>query len=245
MKDLINEVIKSYKQSLKATRPSPTYEAGAVGFSSLLYCPLKNKYRTKEIYSVETLEIYDGFDFELKFKDILADIAKSLGAIRVVPDTATGEEFVVKYKIGELTLNGHLDVFIEFNDKNVIYEMKNIRMVQVDTLPQTEIVEDLPITPSYLLQAGMQATITSIVTNKPTEAWVFCKTTCIDSCRRSKKVFGLIKAPPVPMEEIEEKVNSFLTKREPVYSWECKYCPYISICEYQQKLTDSINSDLV
>ncbi len=222
--DFFHNLFKLYEDAIQGKRNHPTYSDNALGITALLYCPLKYHYRQSDFHTNQysSLEILDGFDFEHTIKSILQD---HYGAI---------DEFVVEYEYNGTKIEGHLDVYVP--TLNVALELKNMRLVKAKMLPADTIVFNpeeygIELTQSYLKQAGIQKTLLDYHTNKTNQVFLVVKTTLIDHSMKAKKVIIITQPPAVPLEEINTLIEAFHNEKKPRYPWECKLCPYTSMCK--------------
>lgn len=218
-----NNLFKLYEDSIKGKRNHPTYTDNALGITALLYCPLKYHYRQSDFHSNQysSLEILDGFDFEHTIKTILQTHYDAI------------DEYVVEYRYKDTKIEGHLDVYVP--KLNVALELKNMRLIKSKMLPADTIIFNpseygIEITQSYLKQAGIQKTLLDYHTNKTNQVFLVVKTTLIDQSWKSKKVLIIQEAPEVSLEEINQLIDLFHSEKRPRYPWECKLCPYTSVC---------------
>jgi len=203
------------------------YSEGAVGITSLLYCPKKWELRQKfPELQADSLEIEDGYLFEREFKAVLKEMFGE----------AFVEEKVLPVEVGGLKIEGHLDAFIELPDRVVGIELKHTKMTFVtERFPYT--TENCPkvvfddskavyLPKHYLLQAGIQAAVLKeLYPEKEVEQYLFVKT-LLKLNGRFKKAYVVRRVEPVEREVLEELVEKFKTDPSPRYPWECSYCVF-------------------
>lgn len=204
------------------------YSEGAVGISSLLYCPIKWELRQKfPELKTDSLEIEDGFLFEREFKAVLREMFGD----------QFEEEKVLPLEVDGLKLEGHLDAFVELSDKVVGIELKHTKMTFVsERFPYRDLSEvpkvifdencSVYLPSHYLTQAGMQKFVLErLYPDKEVRQYLFVKT-LLKVNGRHKKCYVVREVSAVSEEEFREAVRKFREERVPRYPWECSYCLY-------------------
>lgn len=224
VEEKLQEAVKLMRKDLLEKREL-NYDEGSIGITSLIYCPLKAKFRKEhpDLRS-EANAIDDGFIFENMIEPYITKVFKG----KVLKDAD------IPYEVDGFRITGHPDFVIEQEDKIIILELKApVFFFSSKTLNITEsefIIDtkkEIKISESYILQAKVQKFITEKFYNKPVESYLFLKTTLQESFRKMRKVFIVRKVE----ESITEKdmlklINDFKTLQKPRYEWECKYCIY-------------------
>ncbi len=232
---ILRLLVEELRKRIEEERGELSYGRG-VGITSLLYCPLKWEYR--QAYpdiKVQNAEIDDGFTFELAMKRILKDLY--------------GERFVEEkeliYELDGFTIEGHLDGYIEEEDRIIGLEFKHTKFMKILELPEGIELDDLDIIDAselpiyldvpahYITQAKIQRFILERTTHKPVEHYLIIKTTLqkVNGSKRMKKAY--IQFPvntAIQEHELKKLIDNFLTVKEPRFRWECRYCSYINVC---------------
>jgi len=239
---MIKRLVEELRKRIEEERGELIYGRG-VGITSLLYCPLKWEYRQKyPDIRVQNAEIDDGFTFELAMKRILRDLY--------------GDRFVEEkeliYELNGFTIQGHLDGFIEEEDRVIGLEFKHTKFMKILDLPEDLELDDLdvivaseiPITldvpEHYLTQAKIQRFILEKTTDKPVEHYLIVKTTLQrkNGSKRMKKAYIQIAVNTAIQEgELTAMIERFQKVKEPRFSWECRYCPFSGVCEYFKEVS--------
>ena len=238
---IVRRLVEELRKRIEEERGELTYGRG-VGITSLLYCPLKWEYRQKypEI-RVQNAEIDDGFTFELAMKRILKDLY--------------GDRFVEEkeliYELNGFTIQGHLDGYIEEDDKVIGLEFKHTKFMKVlelsenldlddlDIIDACEIPVVLDIPEHYITQAKIQRFILEKTADKPVEHYLIIKTTLqkANGSKRMKKAYIQFPVNTAIREcELEELIERFQKVKEPRFSWECRYCPFSEVCKYHKEV---------
>jgi len=227
MRGVFEEVIQKLAERASEGREL-SYSDGAVGISSLLYCPIKWELRQKHPdLRADSLEIEDGYLFEREFKAVLKEMFGE----------NFEEEKVLPLEIEGVKIEGHLDAFIELESKVVGVELKHTKMTFVserfpyrnlDEVPKVVFDEDCTVylPKHYLTQAGMQKFILQkLYPDKEVEQYLFVKT-LLKVNGRHKKCYVVREVSAVSEEEFKEIVRKFREERVPRYPWECSYCVF-------------------
>jgi hypothetical protein len=204
-----------------------SYSEGAIGITELISCPIKAELRRQypEI-SAESIAIDDGFFFEKAVKEVL----------RRLYGERFEEEKVLPYQIDGLNIEGHLDCFINYDERTVVgIELKHT-LLAFDNSGETPepliILEDgsnrVAVNPKYSLQAKIQRKILEeLYPDKEVELYIFLKTTLRD--RRGRLTKSLVVVPitqSITEEELKRLARAFREDRRPRAAWECRYCVY-------------------
>ena len=233
-KTIIDEISRKAKEGRNLEYPE-----GSIGVTSLIYCPLKARFREEhpEI-EADSLEIDDGFYFEKEVKEALLSL---WGAKRVRLE----EELPYKSDKG-LKINGHLDIAIIGKKKVIGLELKNMKLayhnLPYDSVPEEakfiadpELIKRISIPENYMLQAKIQKyLLEQKYSPKPVEHYLFIKTMVKLNGSGLKKVFIIRKTEEnITREELETLIEKFMEDETPRYPWECGFCPYrkAGICE--------------
>ena len=227
MEELFEKVVEKLAQRAQGEREL-SYSEGAVGISSLLYCPIKWELRQKyPDLKADSLEIEDGFLFEREFKAVLREMFGE----------SFQEEKVLPLEIEGVKVEGHLDAFIELPDKVVGIELKHTKMTFVSERFPYRNLEEVPkvlfdgdctvyLPAHYLKQAGMQKfVLQKLYPDRKVEQYLFVKT-LLKVNGRHKKVYVVREVPAVSEEEFREIVRKFREEKAPRYPWECSYCVF-------------------
>jgi len=231
---MLKSVIEEIRKKMEKERGELIYSKG-IGITSLIYCPLKWEYRQKyPNLKIEKVEIDDGFSWELLVKE---------GLKAKYGPTAIEEEKILTYEIDSFCIEGHLDIYVKPEKTGI--EVKHTKLTLVnfpvdsnmkDIIDATHpLAEKIPISEHYLLQAKIELFILrKEISDATLRLWV--KTTLKGSNRKHKKVvFEKLITEPATEEEVKNLIQRFKSDKSPRFPWECKYCPYKTVCDFYKK----------
>ena len=223
------KIVEKLKEKAKEGREL-CYSPGAIGITALLYCPKKWELRQKHPEVQATgVEIDDGFIWEKQVKEVLKEI---------FPD-GFEEEKTLKFEMEGVKLEGHLDAFIELEDKVIGIELKSPKYILLKEFPETQddvLFDDGKIVfmnDIYVLQARIQYfLLKKLYPHKEVEQYIFAKALCRKG-NLSKKFYVVYRVKePVSEEELRQLIKRFKEDKSPRFPKECEY-----YCEfYRQKL---------
>ena len=229
------EIVRRIKEKAKEGREL-SYSEGAVGITSLLYCPIKHELRQKHPeVQASAVEIDDGFVWEQQVKGVFVELfGKSFE-----------EEKVLELEVEGLKIEGHLDTFIEFEDRVVGIELKAPKWIPLKAFPSEEKIEGnllidegheyVKVNEIYILQARIQKYLLHLLyPDKKVEQYIFLKGMA-EWKRWRKKLYVVYPIySAVSEEELRELVRKFKEDRGPRFPTECEsYCEYFrqGLCE--------------
>ena len=225
----LEQSLKLMRKSLTADR-SITYIEGSVGFTSLLYCPLKVSLR-KDFPHIEAAStaVDDGFVFEKMFEKVFPDVFKG-AVVHHEPDVT------LRYK-DLITLNGHPDFVIEYPTGCIVLEFKapvfsyhTLDRIPKYTLPENSIIYDdagdIILSKSYIDQAHIQKYACQEFYKKPVAQYIFAKTMILLNGRFAKIYVIKPITSALGDGELDQKIMEFKYNKYPRYPWECSYCNY-------------------
>lgn len=230
---MIEKLVSELRKEVEKRANTFHYDKG-VGITALLFCPLKWEYRWKYPHiKTHRAEIDNGVMFELKMKDILRSI---------YGDRFTEEKEIV-YSVGGLTIQGHIDAYVEEDDKVIAIEFKHTKFTRVldlgagislenldiVILPKTPITLDIP--QHYTTQAKIQRFLLERITTKRIVHLLILHTT-LKADKKTKEAY--VEVPiteSIDEDELIRLVKQFREVKEPRFPWECRYCAYTEVCE--------------
>lgn len=235
---MIKVLVEELRNRIEEERKEPSYGKG-VGITSLIYCPLKWEYKQKyPDIKVQKAEIDDGLAFELAMKRILKDLYGSQFV----------EEKELFYEMDGFIIQGHLDGCIEKEDRVIGLEFKHTKLMKVIELPEGMEMDDLDVIDiselhllldvpeHYITQAKIQRFILEKTADKPVEHYLIIKTTLhnVNGPKKLKKAYIQIPVNiSIKEQELKDLIERFLNVKEPRFPWECRYCPFVEVCEKQ------------
>ncbi|WP_457601584.1 hypothetical protein [Hydrogenivirga sp.] len=245
-KEMWTEIVKKIREDTKDGREL-VYKDGEIGITSLLSCPLKVKFRKERPdISPTAVEIDDGYVWEGQVKK----------ALRSIFGNRFEEEKDLVDEVEGLKIRGHLDAFIELDDKVIGIELKAPKALILKEFPSNEELIDgvflideegkyVVHNPQYYLQARIQKHILEkLYPDKKVEQYLFYKA----PVRRGsfeRKVYVLAPVrDSISEEEYRELARRFREDPSPRYPNECSsYCEFhrAGVCEgreYKYEDTD-------
>jgi len=211
-----------------------SYYENSFGITEIISCPVKAELRRKGIEpKVEKFEIADGFIFETIVKFLFLKIfGKEKVEFEKLLDyeltLSNGEKFYI---------NGHLDVFIDYNIKTKIgVEIKNT-VLHFDNktfgAPDPVIVLDpedikrVNISPKYILQARIQRFILErLYPDSNIEQYLLIKTNLRTKTKLGKSLVLYPIVESISEQQLKQICERFYFERKPRAVWECKVCAY-------------------
>lgn len=208
------------------------YSEGAVGITSLIYCPhkvdLKAKYPEIE---PDDIEIADGFDHERAVYDAL---------VKMFGPFIAKKEMILPYTSPQgLLIEGHADISVFGKDTLVILECKHTKMAyhslpfgsvprKTQLIWQPELVEKIHFSEAYILQSRIQKYIAQqAIPHKSVEHFILEKTMIKLIPYGLKKMYILRRTTEECTQEgLEGLITRYLNDKKPRYGWECEYCGY-------------------
>ncbi|MFN3263294.1 MAG: hypothetical protein ACK42C_00150 [Aquificaceae bacterium] len=207
-----------------------SYQDGAIGITALLHCPIKWELSQKYDLKAESPEIDDGFVWEGQVKSALKELFGS----------AVEEEKDLIYKVGDYTLHGHLDVFVEKEDEVIGIELKAPKFLLLKAIPESDdglLMDDGIVihNPVYLKQAQIQRFLLErLYPHKRVRQYLFYKALCKHK-NFSRKLYVVSEVrESISEEELIALVRAFHEDKSPRYVEECeKYCVFYKegLCE--------------
>ena len=222
------EVVRRIKEKAKEGRELE-YSEGAVGITALLYCPIKHELRQKHPeVQADAVEIDDGYVWEQQVKGVLEELfGKSFE-----------EEKVLELEVEGLKIEGHLDTFVEFEDRVVGIELKAPKWIPLKAFPPEEEIKGnllidrehkyAKVNDIYVLQARIQKYLLQrLYPDKKVEQYIFLKGMA-EWKRWRKKLYVVYPVyEAVSEEELKELVRKFKEDKSPRFPTECEsYCEY-------------------
>lgn len=211
------------------------YREGAYGITELLSCPIKAEIRRELKESgveleVESQEIEDGFLYENLVKLALA----SLYGSKFTPEKLLSYDLEVDGEV--FKIDGHLDCFIELEDRVIGIEVKNTTLTfdnkttgkpsQLVILPPND-RSSININYRYYLQAKIQRhLLEKLYPDKRVETYLLVKTQLRTKYRLGKTTIVLPVTESITEEELINLCRLFKTERKPRAPWECSLCIY-------------------
>ncbi len=230
-----NELVEKIKAKTREGREL-SYSDGAVGITALLDCPLKHELRQKHPdLQADAVEIDDGFVWEKQVKEALEEMfGKSFE-----------EEKVLAMEIEGLKIEGHLDTFVEFEDRVVGIELKAPKWIPLTCVPEEEKMQGnllidrerkyTRVNDLYITQARIQRFLLErLYPGKKEEQFIFLKG--MAECRGWRKKLYIVYPveESISEEELKEMVRKFKEDKSPRFPTECEsYCEYYrqGLCE--------------
>jgi len=223
-----NELVDKIKAKTREGREL-SYSKGAVGITALLYCPLKHELRQKHPdFRADAVEIDDGFVWEKQVKEALEEMfGKSFE-----------EEKVLEMEIEGLKIEGHLDTFVELEDKVVGIELKAPKWIPFTRVPSEEEMEGnllidterkyTKVNDLYITQARIQKfLLEKLYPEKKVEQFIFLKSMAQYKEWRKKLYIIYPVEESISEEELKEMVRKFKEDKSPRFPIECEnYCEY-------------------
>jgi len=208
------------------------YSDGAVGVTSLIYCPLKAEFRERypEIRS-EGTEISDGFMHE---KLVHQAICNLFG------EKFSTKEYVLPYEsVSGLKIECHTDiamfgrkmiVFLECKDTKMTYHNMPYNSIKENQVLVWDpaLVERINFSDAYVLQSKMQKFLAERnLPGQEIDHFILQKTMMKCPPFGLKKLYVLRQTTEsMTQEEFEGQIQTFLVDKRPRYGWECDYCQY-------------------
>ena len=211
------------------------YREGAYGVTELLSCPVKAEIRRelKEAgveLPVESQEIEDGFLYENLVKLALA----SLYGEKFTPEKLLSYDLEVDGEV--FKIDGHLDCFLEFDDKVVGIELKHTNLnfdnELTDKPPQLIVLPPndrsrINLNYRYYKQVQIQRhLLEKLYPHKKVETYLMVKTQLRTKYKLGKTTVVLPVTESVTEEELKNLCRLFRTEKKPRARWECKLCAY-------------------
>ena len=227
-----SEIVERIKEKVQEGRELE-YSEGAVGITSLLYCPLKWELRQKyPDIKPDAVEIDDGYLWERQVKEVLAEMfGKSFE-----------EEKTLELVIEGVKIEGHLDTFVEQKDKVVGIELKAPKWIPLLAVPSIEgnlLLDEerkyTKVNELYITQAKVQRFLLErLYPEKKVEQYIFLKG--MAECGRWRKKLYIVYpvSESITEEELREMVRRFKEDKSPRFPTECEsYCEFYrqGICE--------------
>ncbi len=236
MREMWEKVVKQIREGVKEGREL-SYGEGEIGITSLLSCPLKAKLRKEHPdISASAVEIDDGYLWEQQVKSALSE---------VFGGKFEDEKDLVD-EVEGLKIRGHLDCFIELEDKVIGIELKSPKAVLLKKFPEDESLIDgvflideegeyIVHNPLYYTQAKIQKHILKkMYPDKEVEQFLFYKAP-VRRGRFEKKLYILAPVKEdITEEEYKELARKFKEDKSPRYPNECtSYCEFYraGVCE--------------
>ena len=222
------EIVEKIKERARDGREL-SYSDGAVGITSLLYCPIKHELRQKyPDIQASAVEIDDGFVWERQVKGVLEELfGKSFE-----------EEKVLELEVEGLKIEGHLDTFIELEDKVIGIELKAPKWIPLKAFPPEKKIESnllidekheyVRVNDLYILQARVQKRFLDLLyPDKKVEQYIFLKGMA-EWKRWRKKLYVVYPIySAISEEELRNLVKRFKEDKGPRFPTECEaYCEY-------------------
>lgn len=230
---IIDVLVKRLREFFKEERQLE-YTEGAYGITSLLQCRKKAEFRRSfpELTS-ESVEIDNGFMFEFFVKKILQDIT---------PEGMIFPEFTFLVPFEGLLIQPHIDVVIF--GKAFIYslEIKSLKKVQFETLPQEDILTHEKvqlyrpqISERYIKQAQLQKFFLSQhLKGKKIQQLLLVSCLAMGENGKSKRVFFEYPISDISREEVIEHIQKW-KGTTPLDPNECKFCLYFPQCSISRE----------
>ena len=237
-KALLGEIIPAIRKLGAENRPELKYPEGAIGLTSLLYCPLKAEYRAKyPELEQEALEIDEGFLWEWQVHTALS---------QKYGKKAIAREVEITTEVGKKKVTGHIDIVIEGKKAILALELKCMKFVSL-TPEGVRLVEEgqdvvfgKAILPEhYVLQGKIQKLLLEANYSKPVHLFILVKSmTRIKGKFKKVIVVHPIREAAKP-EELSKLISDFESVKEPRYPWECHLCVYAQVCSHREKFLKS------
>jgi len=209
------------------------YREGAIGITTLLYCPRKLGFRLKGIeVKTESPAIDRGFIIEDAVKEA---VKRVFGEDKVIEEKTLSLDIEVGNK--KLKLDVHPDLTIEKEDEVVLVEIKAMNQLISRKLKPEPFVfindsdKNYMIPENYIKQTAYQKYVAQKVYKKPVKAFLFIMTTLKARTKTSASYVIVEVQREISDEEFSKTVLDFIRDLEadrpaPRYPWECYFCPY-------------------
>jgi len=229
------EVVERIKGKTREGREL-RYSDGAVGITALLYCPLKHRFRQEyPDLQADAVEIDDGFVWEKQVKEVLRELF----------GRSFEEEKVLELEIEGLKIEGHLDTFVEFEDKVIGIELKAPKWIPLKKFVPEKLIEGnllidenheyVKVNDLYITQAKIQKhLLEKLHPNRRVEQYIFLKGMAQWKGWRKKLYIVYPVYESIGEGELREMVRKFREDPSPRFPTECEgYCEYYrqGICE--------------
>ena len=211
-----------------------TYNKNSFGITEIISCPIKAKLRRKGIEpKIEKIEVADGFIFET--------IAKLL-FLKIFGKGKVEFEKLLDYELSlsngeKFYINGHLDVFIDYDEKTKIgieikntilyFDNKTFGIPEPVIILEPDDIKRVNISPKYVLQARMQKFILEkLYPNSNIEHYLLIKTNLRTKTKLGKSLILYPVVDSISEQQLRQICERFYFKQKPRTVWECKMCAY-------------------
>ena len=235
----VNEIGRNLPSILKQLPELPErdlqYRKGAYGITELLSCPIKAELRRELKESgieleIESQEIEDGFLYENLVKLALA---KRFGD-RFTPEKELPFDLDVDGEV--FRIDGHLDCFIELEDRVIGIEVKHTNLNFDNELtgrpPQVIVLDPndrsrINVNYRYFQQVKIQRyLLQKLYPDKKIETYLLIKTQLRTKYKLGKTTIILPVTEKITEEGLKNLCRLFKLEKKPRAGWECKLCVY-------------------
>lgn len=211
------------------------YREGAIGITTLLYCPRKLGFRLKGIeLKSESPAIDRGFIIEDAVKEA---VKRVFGEEKVYEEKTLSLDIEVGDKKLKLDVHPDLTVFLEKENEVILVEIKAMnQLISRKLKPETFVFtndsdRNYMIPENYIKQAVYQKYVAQKVYKKPVKAYLFIMTTIKARTKTSASYVVVEVNREITDKEFSQTVLDFIRDLEadrpaPRYPWECYFCPY-------------------